>query len=234
MPERVRITDVSPRDGLQNEPGVIPTADKVRLVELLCETGVDEVEVTSFVSAKWVPQLGDAKELLRLLREPLPEGGAGVGVGSAELQAPGPNGATQWTAPARQRRTLGMAKSLRKAMTGPEEALWAILNDRAFMGAKFRRQHPFGPYVLDFFCHELKLAVEVDGRTHSHPSAEQHDAERNEWVASQGVAVLRVSNDAVLADPVGVALRNRDCARSSYVDRPRKTTPATPSRRGRI
>ncbi len=60
MPERVRITDVSPRDGLQNEPGVIPTADKVRLIELLCATGVDEVEVTSFVSPKWVPQLADS------------------------------------------------------------------------------------------------------------------------------------------------------------------------------
>jgi hydroxymethylglutaryl-CoA lyase len=63
MAERVRITDVSPRDGLQNEPGVITTADKVRLVELLCATGVDEVEVSSFVSAKWVPQLGDAAEV---------------------------------------------------------------------------------------------------------------------------------------------------------------------------
>lgn len=63
----VRITDVSPRDGLQNEPGVIPTADKARLVELLRKSGVDEIEVTSFVSPKWVPQLGDAGELLNLL-----------------------------------------------------------------------------------------------------------------------------------------------------------------------
>lgn len=63
MSRRVRITDVSPRDGLQNEAGVIATADKVRLVDLLCRTGVDEVEVTSFVSAKWVPQLGDAREV---------------------------------------------------------------------------------------------------------------------------------------------------------------------------
>ncbi len=62
--ERVRITDVSPRDGLQNEAGVIATADKVRLVDLLSASGVDEVEVTSFVSPKWVPQLGDAAEVL--------------------------------------------------------------------------------------------------------------------------------------------------------------------------
>ena len=64
MPERVRITDVSPRDGLQNEPGVIASFDKAFLVKLLSGTGVDEIEVTSFVSAKWVPQLGDAAQVL--------------------------------------------------------------------------------------------------------------------------------------------------------------------------
>ncbi len=64
MPDLVRITDVSPRDGLQNEPGVIATSDKVRLIELLCAANVDEVEVTSFVSPKWVPQLGDAAAVL--------------------------------------------------------------------------------------------------------------------------------------------------------------------------
>lgn len=63
MKERVRITDVSPRDGLQNEAGIITTADKVRLIELLCATGVDEIEVSSFVSPKWVPQLGDAEQV---------------------------------------------------------------------------------------------------------------------------------------------------------------------------
>jgi len=65
---RVRITDVSPRDGLQNEPGIIATSDKVRLVELLSATGVDEIEVSSFVSAKWVPQLGDAQDVFAALK----------------------------------------------------------------------------------------------------------------------------------------------------------------------
>lgn len=67
MGERVRITDVSPRDGLQNEPGVIAARDKARLVELVAASGVDEIEVTSFVSARWVPQLGDAAEVFGLL-----------------------------------------------------------------------------------------------------------------------------------------------------------------------
>lgn len=65
MSQRVRITDVSPRDGLQNEAGVIPASGKTRLVELLGGTGVDEIEVSSFVSAKWIPQLGDAAEVFR-------------------------------------------------------------------------------------------------------------------------------------------------------------------------
>jgi hydroxymethylglutaryl-CoA lyase len=65
MAEVVRITDVSPRDGLQNEPGIIPSFEKAMLVKQLCGTGVDEVEVTSFVSPKWVPQLGDGKAVLR-------------------------------------------------------------------------------------------------------------------------------------------------------------------------
>ena len=65
MPDRVRITEVSPRDGLQNEAGVIPTADKIRLIELLAAAGLDEVEATSFVSPKWVPQLADAEAVIR-------------------------------------------------------------------------------------------------------------------------------------------------------------------------
>ena len=67
MSDLVRITDVAPRDGLQNESVIIPTPDKVRLIELLSLTGVDEVEVTSFVSPKWIPQLGDAEQVLKAL-----------------------------------------------------------------------------------------------------------------------------------------------------------------------
>jgi hydroxymethylglutaryl-CoA lyase len=71
MAERVRITDVSPRDGLQNEPGVIGVDRKAALVAMLQRSGVDEIEVTSFVSPKWVPQLGDCAELCDLLaKEP--------------------------------------------------------------------------------------------------------------------------------------------------------------------
>ncbi len=69
MAERVRITDVSPRDGLQNEAGIVPTSDKVALIQKLVRMGVDEVELTSFVSPKWVPQLADAEQVVTEIRE---------------------------------------------------------------------------------------------------------------------------------------------------------------------
>jgi hydroxymethylglutaryl-CoA lyase len=89
--ERVRITDVSPRDGLQNEPGVIAAAGKVRLVGALIEAGVDEVEVSSFVSPKWVPQLGDAAEVFAGVAEGLGSSGAGRGRRGVVLSALVPN-----------------------------------------------------------------------------------------------------------------------------------------------
>ncbi|MEC9374256.1 MAG: hydroxymethylglutaryl-CoA lyase [Planctomycetota bacterium] len=69
MPENVYITDVSPRDGLQNEPAPVATADKLRLINLLRAAAVDEIEATSFVSPKWIPQLADAEEVMKHLHE---------------------------------------------------------------------------------------------------------------------------------------------------------------------
>ena len=74
MSERVRITDVAPRDGLQAERSIVPSVDKARLCELVGLTGVDEVEVSSFVSPKWVPQLGDAAEVFGMLAGSKPDG----------------------------------------------------------------------------------------------------------------------------------------------------------------
>jgi len=72
--DTVRITDVAPRDGLQAEGGVVETADKAALVKAIEGAGVDEVEVSSFVSPKWVPQLGDAGEVFDLIAATKPDG----------------------------------------------------------------------------------------------------------------------------------------------------------------
>src|SRR5437660_7706001 len=70
LPQRVRIREVGPRDGFQNEPDVIPTEEKVRLIELLGASGVRRLEVTSFVRADVIPQLADAEEVLEAVRLP--------------------------------------------------------------------------------------------------------------------------------------------------------------------
>lgn len=71
LPEHVRIVDVGPRDGLQNEKGVVPTDVKIALIEALADAGVRDIEATSFVSPKWVPQMADAAEVMsRVVRRP--------------------------------------------------------------------------------------------------------------------------------------------------------------------
>ena len=69
FPDSVRIVEVGPRDGLQNEANTVPTADKAKFIKLLADAGLHEIEVASFVHPKWVPQLADAKELLELLEK---------------------------------------------------------------------------------------------------------------------------------------------------------------------
>lgn len=68
MSEHVTVYEVGPRDGLQNEPGFVPTANKIALIDLLSETGLTRIEATSFVSPKWVPRMGDAAEVMAGIR----------------------------------------------------------------------------------------------------------------------------------------------------------------------
>src|SRR5215470_7844310 len=64
LPKRVKLVEVSPRDGLQNEPGVVPTAVKIELIDRLSEAGLAAIEATSFVSPKWVPQMADSARVM--------------------------------------------------------------------------------------------------------------------------------------------------------------------------
>lgn len=79
-----------------------------------------------------------------------------------------------------------------RALTPPEARLWSQLKAGGLEGLKFRRQHPVGPYILDFYCHAARLAVEVDGASHDEPSQIAHDEQRTRWLATQGVEVMRV------------------------------------------
>jgi len=87
--------------------------------------------------------------------------------------------------------TVRRARSSRRQPTPAEAKLWRRLRDRRAQ-FKFRRQHPIGRYVLDFFCPEAMLAVEIDGDQHSRREQIRHDQERSAWLKVHGVDVLRV------------------------------------------
>ena len=96
------------------------------------------------------------------------------------------------------RHLLERARRLRHDATNPEELLWELLRNRQLEGLKFRRQVVIAPFVVDFYCHEKRLVVEVDGA--SHIDRAEYDRGRQDWIERQGLHVLRVSNDDVLTD----------------------------------
>jgi very-short-patch-repair endonuclease len=100
--------------------------------------------------------------------------------------------------------TRDRARRSRRKMDLPEVLLWNQLRRRQLDGLNFRRQHPFGPYVLDFYCDEAKLAVEVDGYSHDVANRPQRDLQRDIWFANCGVSTLRIPARDVLGSMEGV------------------------------
>lgn len=94
-----------------------------------------------------------------------------------------------------ERDTVLKARALRRRLTPPEARLWTVLRGSKHMGLRFRRQHPVGPFVLDFYCPAASLAVEVDGLSHDHRI--EADARRDRWLVGQGITVLRVTAEDV-------------------------------------
>jgi len=90
------------------------------------------------------------------------------------------------------------ARRLRRMDIGCEKRLWALLRARRLNGAKFVRQLPVGPFMVDFACREAGLIVEVDGATHSTDEELAYDARRTAFLEAAGWRVLRVLNDDVL------------------------------------
>ena len=89
------------------------------------------------------------------------------------------------------------AREQRRQPTLAEKKLWDALRGRRLAGLKFRRQHPYGQFVLDAFCVEHQLEVEVDGDVHDDLAQAAHDAERTKFLKERGIRVLRVSNEEV-------------------------------------
>ena len=98
------------------------------------------------------------------------------------------------------KKTFSRACELREEMTLPEVVLWQALRKGQLAGLRFRRQHPVGPYILDFYCASARLAIEVDGLAHDTAEAAHHDEQRRAWLAGRGIRVLRFIASDVLQD----------------------------------
>jgi very-short-patch-repair endonuclease len=89
-------------------------------------------------------------------------------------------------------------------MTDAERRLWSGLRNRRLNGLKFRRQHPLGPCLVDFLCHEARLVVEADGGLHHEEVQAWYDYHRTKWLESAGYRVVRFTNHDILKHPMQV------------------------------
>ena len=97
-----------------------------------------------------------------------------------------------------------LKRRLRSNMTGPETRLWSRLRARKLQGLKFRRQHGIGPYIVDFYCPEQSLVIEVDGDSHADADQILKDQLRDRYFQSLGLHVIRYINDDILKNLDGV------------------------------
>lgn len=102
------------------------------------------------------------------------------------------------------------ARRLRKRQTKAEEVLWQLVRNRKIANAKIRRQHPIGPFYVDFYCHEAQLVIEVDGSIHDVEEVQVYDKERQGYIEGFGITFLRFSNDEVLINPESVVKEIED------------------------
>jgi len=91
-------------------------------------------------------------------------------------------------------------RKLRKEQTFTEKIIWRYLKDRNFLDCKFRRQYSIDRYVIDFYCPELKLAVEIDGDVHDLKDVKEKDGNRENYLKAFGITFVRIKNDEFLGN----------------------------------
>jgi len=94
---------------------------------------------------------------------------------------------------------LEFAKTMRHTATDAEHLMWQLLRAKRCMNLKFRRQHVIAPYIVDFYCHEIGLVIELDGSQHGTDDAIEYDAERTKFLEVLGLTVVRYWNHDVLS-----------------------------------
>ena len=95
---------------------------------------------------------------------------------------------------------MNRAKELRKNQTEAEKRMWEILGSKKILGLHFRRQHPIGSYIADFYCHALKLVIEIDGEIHDKKEVKENDENRTAEMERYDLKILRFSNLKVFHD----------------------------------
>ncbi len=123
------------------------------------------------------------------------------------------------------------AKALRAVMTPPEVMLWNHLRGKRLADLRFRRQHPLGAYIADFYCHDARLVIEIDGASHAGVRRDR-DATRDTWMIDRGLRVLRIPAVDVLQNMDDV-LRTIHRAARDRIDGPPPSPSATPPPPGR-
>ena len=113
---------------------------------------------------------------------------------------------------------LQRVRELRQNATDAEQLLWRLLRNRQLMGYKFRRQHPMAGYILDFYCHEARLVIEVDGGGHTSPQQSIYDRQRTERLESDGLRVIRFWNHEILKETEAVMQAIADALNSPHPD----------------
>lgn len=102
------------------------------------------------------------------------------------------------------RRTISLRRQLRKNSTAAEIVFWSKVARRQFQNLKFRKQHGIGNFIVDFYCSEKKLIVEIDGDTHATKEAVEYDQKRTRYLSSLGYTVIRYTNDDIIKNIQGV------------------------------
>jgi very-short-patch-repair endonuclease len=98
------------------------------------------------------------------------------------------------------RYVVELARRFRKQPTPGEEIFWRHVRGKQLHGMKFLRQHPIGRYIVDFYCAELKLVIELEGDIHKHPDQKEYDQSRLKELQSRGLDVMRFRNEEVVED----------------------------------
>lgn len=165
---------------------------------------------------------------------PLPRAERGEGLGRSPLPRAAwggvGGGGSSMTMNAGRRERTEKARSLRRHMTEPERKLWWALRRLRFGNSHFRRQAAIGRYFADFACHQKRLAIEVDGETHTSTNAGARDEFRSAYFRSNGYCVLRFWNYEVMNNIEGVMTVIHQAMTEQPVQEPPPLTPPHASR----